>query len=127
MHCNSPPVIGCIALGLNLRDTLNKFYASDIGTDNELLTRGNPGNAQWLASIQKTEGRCKGHHTSAMKPAPQPKAKKKGGKKGKVRPADEDDEDEEASDEGMELQPIKAKPKKQAAPAAKAAKPRRKD
>ena len=71
-----------MALGINLRDTLNKFYASDIGTDNELLTRGNPGNAKWLASIQKTDGRCKGHHQSApMHPAPLPKGRKKGKKK----------------------------------------------
>ena len=121
-----PAVIGCIALGMNLRDTLNKFYASDIGTDNELLTKGDPGNAGWLASIQKTDGRCKGHHqVKPMAAAPQPKGKKKKPSK-KVRPADDDDDDDIIDDdEGMEMAALKQKPKSTAVKAPAKSKPRR--
>ena len=69
--------------------------ASDIGEDNELLTRGGAGNAQWLAGIQKTQGRHKGH-CSEIAPVVMPKAKSKKGGKGKSRrELDDDDADEE--------------------------------
>ena len=32
-------VIGCVFLGLNLRDAVQKMYASDIGTNNEVRCR----------------------------------------------------------------------------------------
>lgn len=82
-------VIGCVFLGLNLRDAVSKLYASDLGQDNEILTK-DPGNAQWLASIQKTKGMRSGHH-SASGPAAcgvKPKAK---GKKSRA-PVDDDEE-----------------------------------
>ena len=82
-------VLGCIFLGLNLRDAINKMQESDIGLDNEILTK-DAGNAKWLASIQKSQGRRAGHHNSA--PAAcggQPKAK--GSKKARA-PVDSDEE-----------------------------------
>ena len=95
-------VIGCAFLGINLRDAVQKMYASDIGTNNEVLTTG-AGNAAWLASIQKSNGRRSGHHSScgAAVVAPKPKGK---GKKSKAPAAD----DEEA----QELETFVAKPKK---------------
>ena len=103
--------VGCVLLGLNLRDTVKKIYDSDLGLDNEVLTRGTPGNADWLKSIQKTEGRHKGHHcTSTMKPVA---ASKKKGKKKKTQPADDDDDDDDELD-GLEMASLKkpGKPKK---------------
>ena len=88
-------VFGCIFLYFNLRESIKKLYASDIGEDNELLTRGGAGNAQWLAGIQKTQGRHKGH-CSEIAPVVMPKAKSKKGGKGKSRrELDDDDADEE--------------------------------
>ena len=110
--CSLYPVFGCFFLALNLRDALQKFYASDIGTDNELLTQGNAGNAAWLASIQRTKGGCRGHH-SEMQPVPVPRAKKKAKSKKKVRAgvgAAEDDASDD-DDDGLELAPIKPKTK----------------
>ena len=46
-------VIGCVMLGMNLRDSINRMYASEIGEDNEVLTRGGAGNAKWLESIKR--------------------------------------------------------------------------
>uniref|UniRef100_A0A7S2HBV8 Uncharacterized protein n=1 Tax=Haptolina brevifila TaxID=156173 RepID=A0A7S2HBV8_9EUKA len=99
-------MIGCIGLGINLRDAIVKMRASDIGTDNELLTRGGAGNAAWLASIQKSGGRCAGE----LPPVPLPKAKgKKQAKKSKVKgraaaAADDDDDDDDG--EGLELEAL---------------------
>lgn len=94
-------------------DAYTKFSSSDIGVDNELLTRGNKGNAAWLASVQKTNGRCRGHH-SELQPVPQPKSKGRGASR-KVRPAAEyDDEDIIDDDDEMEMAELrkpKAKPK----------------
>ena len=90
--------LGCVLLGLNLRDAVQKLYSSEIGTDNELLTRGAPGNAAWLASVQRSKGLSSGE----LPPVPLPKSKKgkKGGKKGAVAAADDDDDD------GTEMAPL---------------------
>ena len=86
---------GCVLLGLNLREAVQKMQASELGEDNEVLTRG-AGNAQWLASIQKSKGMRSGHHSGggpAATAAPKPKAKKKGGSS-----APRADDDEEAQE-----------------------------
>ena len=88
-------VLGCVFLGLNLRDAVQKMQASDIGTNNELLTTG-AGNAQWLASIQKSKGMRSGHHSACSAPVAAAKPKGKGsGKKGKVAARDDDDDAQE--------------------------------
>ena len=99
--------IGCVFLGMNLRDAVQRMQQSDIGEDNELLTRGGAGNAQWLAGIQKTQGRHKGHHSGELRPVPVPKAKKKDkSSRSKARSMDDDDDDDD-----VELQRM-PKPKK---------------
>ena len=142
-------VIGCVFLGMNLRDAVMKMQASDIGTNNEVrahahsptaifiklpyvptstlskmnivclcvcvfvsqvLTARSPGNAQWLASIQKTKGMRSGHHSAGGPSADAVKPKKKGGKKGRVADADDDDEAEEL--ETFVQQPKASKKKK---------------
>ena len=85
-------VLGCIFLGINLKDAVSKMQESDIGTDNEILTKG-AGNAQWLASIQKTKGKMSGHHCADAR-AVAPKPKSKGGKKSRVPVEDEEDAQE---------------------------------
>ena len=71
------------------------------------LTRGGAGNAQWLAGIQKTQGRHKGHHSGELRPVPVPKAKKKDkSSRSKARSMDDDDDDDD-----VELQRM-PKPKK---------------
>ncbi len=71
-------VIGCVVLGINLRDSIRKMRESDIGEDNEMLTAAEPGSAQWLKGIQRTRGRAAG----ALPPvvAPRPKGKARGGR-----------------------------------------------
>ena len=62
----------------------------------QLLTRGEAGNAQWLASIQKSKGMRSGHHSTCNPPMVSPKPKKKGGgKKGKAVVDDEEAEEME--------------------------------
>ena len=96
-------VVGCVLLGLNLRDSIQKLYASDIGTDNELLTSGNPGNAAWLASIQRSDGRRAGE----LPPVPLPKGAKRGKGRGKkARPVAEQGDD----DDGLELARLAPEP-----------------
>lgn len=97
-------IIGCGLLCLNLRDTLQRMKESEIGEDNEVLTRGNAGNAKWLESIQKTKGRAKG---LAPVPLPDPVVKKgKKDKKSSKRRAAVEDED---SDE-QEMAPLSSRP-----------------
>ena len=55
----------------------------------QILTK-DPGNAQWLASIQKSKGMRSGHHSASACPASAVKPKKS--KKGRV------DDDEEAQE-----------------------------
>ena len=106
-------VIGCVLLGLNLRDSINRMYASEIGEDNEMLTRGGPGNAKWLESIQKTKGVCKGLAPAIDMPTPRGAGSKKAKKKssGSRRKGDDDDDDGDA----LEMAPLSkgrsAKPK----------------
>ena len=90
---------------------MQKFYASDIGTDNELLTRGNAGNAAWLSSIQRSKGACRGHH-SELQPVPVPRSKKQPKSKKKARGGEVDNMlDDDDDDNGLELAPIKPKTK----------------
>ena len=90
-------VFGCIFLGVNLWDAVKKMQGSDIGTDNELLTRGDPGNSKWLKSIQGTKGRHSGVHCSGIPPVPLPKSSKKPKSKGnRVISAVDDDDDDDA-------------------------------
>ena len=91
--------LGCIALGINLRDALKKMYASDIGTDNELLTSGGVGNAEWLASVQRSGGRRAGE----LPPVPPPKPKGKKGSKSKPKPRHADDDDIIGDENGLEM------------------------
>jgi hypothetical protein len=86
-------VFGCVFLCLNLRESVKKLYESDIGTDNELLTRGDPGNAAWLKSVQRSHGRHSGHHSSSTPPLPAAKAAKKKGKGKNVASVADDDEE----------------------------------
>ena len=102
--------IGCVLLGINLRDTLNQFYASDLGTDNELLTSAIPGNGHWLKGIQKTNGRFKGHHSSIPMTAVVPRGKGKSKCK-KANPQDED-EDEIIDEDDVEMARLTKKPVK---------------
>ena len=83
-------VLGCAFLAINLRDAIQKANASDIGTDNEVLTTG-AGNAAWLKSIQKSQGRHTGHHCAGGAAAPKPKPKAKKGRASAV-------DDEEAQE-----------------------------
>jgi hypothetical protein len=104
--------IGCVLLGINLRDTLNQFYASDLGTDNELLTSAIPGNGHWLKGIQKTNGRFKGHHSSIPMTAVVPRGKGNKSKCKKANPQDEDEDEiiDEDDDAGIEMARLKKKP-----------------
>ena len=98
-------VIGCVLLGLNLRDSINRMYASEIGEDNEMLTRGGPGNAKWLESIQKTKGVCKGLAPAIDMPTPRgaPGSKKVKKKSSGSRRRDDDDDDE---GDALEMAPL---------------------
>ena len=107
-------VIGCLFLGLNLRDAVQKMQASDIGTNNEVLTTG-AGNAQWLASIQKSKGMRSGHHSACSAPIAAAKPKGKGGgggKKGRVAARADDDDDDDAARELETFVKPKGKSKK---------------
>lgn len=103
-------VIGCVMLGMNLRDSINRMYASEIGEDNEVLTRGGAGNAKWLESIQKTKGVCKGLAPAIDMPTPRGSNKKKKGISSTRRGGGNDD-----SDDAQEMAPLSSrahKPKK---------------
>jgi len=65
-------LLGCVFLCLNLRDQLRRLHDSDIGEDNELLTRAS-GTAQWLKGIQRTDGRCAGSALADIHGMPKPK------------------------------------------------------
>ncbi|KAL1495446.1 hypothetical protein AB1Y20_016814 [Prymnesium parvum] len=49
-------LIGCGVLGVNLKTSLDAMKASSLGSDNEVLTAGQPGCAAWLRDVQKSKG-----------------------------------------------------------------------